>query len=106
MKRRDFVQLAGLGIGGALLPFAVTGHSIPVAALLDSTLDVHQKKALADIALNTARSGGAAVASGGGRMPSLPAVMPWSDLRCGARVRRRTRPPGRSDCAPAVRAGS
>ncbi len=59
VKRRDFVQLAGLGIGGMLLPFPTTGNPIPIEALMDSPLDVAQKKQLADVALNTAKASGA-----------------------------------------------
>ena len=62
MKRRNFVQLAGLGVGGMLLPLYVPGNPIPVEALLDSPLAVEEKKRLADIALNTARSSGATYA--------------------------------------------
>ena len=62
MKRRKFVHLAGLGMGGMLLPLYVPGNPIPVEALLDSPLAVEEKKRLADIALNTARSSGATYA--------------------------------------------
>ena len=62
MKRREFVQLAGLGMGGMLLPFPMMGNTVPVEALLDSPLDVVQKKQLADVALNTAKSNGASYA--------------------------------------------
>ncbi|HEY9048615.1 MAG TPA: TldD/PmbA family protein [Ohtaekwangia sp.] len=62
MKRRDFVQLAGLGIGGMLLPFPTLGNPVPVEALLDSPLDTSQKKQLADVALNTAKGAGATYA--------------------------------------------
>jgi TldD protein len=59
LKRRDFVQLAGLGIGGMLLPLPTMGNPVPLEALLDSPLTATQKKELADIALNTAKSLGA-----------------------------------------------
>ncbi len=62
MKRRDFVQLAGLGIGGMLLPFSTLGNPVPVEALLDIPLDIAQKKQLADVALNAAKSSGATYA--------------------------------------------
>ncbi|MBL7856890.1 MAG: TldD/PmbA family protein [Cyclobacteriaceae bacterium] len=62
MKRRDFVQLAGLGIGGMLMPFPTLGNAVPVEALLDVPLDNAQKKQLADVALNAARSKGATYA--------------------------------------------
>ncbi|HZY79642.1 MAG TPA: TldD/PmbA family protein [Cyclobacteriaceae bacterium] len=59
MKRRDFVQLAGLGLGTLALPLPTLGNPIPVEALLASPIDRAQKKALADAALNTAKSAGA-----------------------------------------------
>jgi TldD protein len=59
MKRRDFVQLAGLGLGGLALPFPMMGSPVSVEALLDVPLSVGQKKQLADAALNVARAGGA-----------------------------------------------
>lgn len=62
MKRRDFVQLSGLGLGGLLLPTSMFGTPISVEALLEVPLTVAQKKSLADVALNTAKSGGATYA--------------------------------------------
>lgn len=62
MKRRDFVQLAGLGLGGLMLPLSVLGKPVPVEALLETPLMTAQKKALADVALNTAKSAGATYA--------------------------------------------
>jgi TldD protein len=62
MKRRDFVQLTGLGLGGLMLPLGVVGNPISVEALLDSPIDPSQKKKLADVALNTAKSKGATYA--------------------------------------------
>ena len=59
MKRRDFVQLTGLGIGGLLLPFPSMGNPISVEAMLEPRIDGKQKKQLADVALNTAKSLGA-----------------------------------------------
>jgi TldD protein len=59
MKRRDFVQLAGLGLGGLALPFPMMGSPVSMEALLDVPLSVGQKKQLADAALNVARAGGA-----------------------------------------------
>ncbi|AYB32311.1 TldD/PmbA family protein [Chryseolinea soli] len=56
MKRREFVQMAGLGIGGMLMTVPLMGNPIPVEALLDVPLDTAQKKQLADVALNTAKS--------------------------------------------------
>lgn len=62
MKRRDFVQLAGLGLGGMMLPLSGFGNSITEEALFDSPLINSQKKQLADVALNTAKSLGATYA--------------------------------------------
>jgi len=62
MKRRDFMQMAGMGAGALLLPIPSFAHDIDPAQLLDPGLDVKQKKALADAALNTARSNGATYA--------------------------------------------
>lgn len=62
MKRRDFVHLTGLGLGGLMLPLGVMGNPISIEALLDSPLDPSQKKKLADVALNTAKSKGATYA--------------------------------------------
>src|SRR5262245_43727043 len=59
MKRRDFVQLAGLGLGTLAIPLSTLGNPVPIEALLDSPLDRAQKKSLADTALNTAKSAGA-----------------------------------------------
>jgi TldD protein len=62
MKRRDFVQLTGLGLGGLMLPLGVMGKPISLEALLESPIDPTQKKRLADVALNTAKSKGATYA--------------------------------------------
>lgn len=62
MKRRDFVQLAGLGLGGMLLPFPSLGNAIHEEQLLEIRLTSAQKKQLADAALNTAKSLGATYA--------------------------------------------
>lgn len=51
--------MAGLGIGGMMLPFGLMGNTVPLEALLDSPLNTVQKKQLADAALTTARSSGA-----------------------------------------------
>ncbi len=60
MKRRDFVQLAGLGAGALMLP-SLPGFAQPVdiERILDPLIDAKQKKQLADVALNTSRSLGA-----------------------------------------------
>ena len=59
MKRRDFLQMAGLGMGATLLPrIPVLGNDIPLETPWYS-VDVALKKKLADVALNEARSKGA-----------------------------------------------
>ncbi|TJY37095.1 TldD/PmbA family protein [Pontimicrobium aquaticum] len=62
MKRRDFIQYAGLGTGALMVPSLLMGSNIPAEALLNPGLDVTTKKLLADVALNTAKSAGATYA--------------------------------------------
>lgn len=62
MKRRDFVQLSGLGAGALLLPTTMMGNNIATEALLEPGMDVLVKKRMADVALNTAKSLGATYA--------------------------------------------
>lgn len=62
MKRRNFVQLAGMGAGAMMMPSLLLGNNIPTEALLEPGMDVLIKKQLADVALNTARSLGASYA--------------------------------------------
>jgi TldD protein len=60
LKRRDFLQLSGLGIGAAMLPnIPVMGNNVSYEALLNGSMDVAVKKRLADAALNAAKSKGA-----------------------------------------------
>ncbi|MCF8323975.1 MAG: TldD/PmbA family protein [Leadbetterella sp.] len=60
MKRRDFLQLSGLGIGAAMLPnIPVMGNNVSYEALLNGSMDVAKKTRLADAALNAAKSKGA-----------------------------------------------
>ncbi len=60
MKRRDFVQLSGMGLGALMLPgFPVHGNTVSAEALLEPGLDVAVKKRLADAALNAAKAKGA-----------------------------------------------
>lgn len=56
------MQIAGLGAGAAMLPFPMLGNAVPVEALLEPGMDAIQKKVLADVALNTAKSMGATYA--------------------------------------------
>jgi TldD protein len=62
MRRRDFVHLAGLGLGGLSLPLNLLGSEISVEAMLAPGLLASEKKTLADAALNTAKSNGATYA--------------------------------------------
>lgn len=62
MKRRNFVQLAGMGVGAAMMPSLLMGNNIPTEALLEPGMDVIIKKQLADVALNTAKGLGASYA--------------------------------------------
>lgn len=62
MKRRDFVQLAGLGMGAMMVPSYVMGRPVAAEVLMEPGMDAASKKVLADIALNTARSMGASYA--------------------------------------------
>jgi TldD protein len=60
LKRRDFLQLSGLGMGAAMLPnIPVMGNNVSYEALLNGSMDVAVKKRLADAALNAAKSKGA-----------------------------------------------
>ena len=62
MKRRNFIQTAGLGAGALMMPSLLLGNNISAEALLAPGMDVAVKKRLADVALNTARSLGATYA--------------------------------------------
>jgi TldD protein len=62
MKRRDFLQLTGMGIGGAMLTVPLLGKAVDVDRLLEMPIDVAEKKRLANIGLNTAKSNGASYA--------------------------------------------
>jgi TldD protein len=61
LKRRDFIQLAGLGLGGAMLSVPVFGNAVPLDSKA-AAIDVAIKKRLADSALNAATSSGASYA--------------------------------------------
>ena len=52
-----------MGLGGLMLPdFSIFGNPIDPSQALNDGIDVAQKKQLADVGLNTARSGGATYA--------------------------------------------
>lgn len=59
MKRRDFIQMAGMGAGALMLPIPSFAQEVDPMRLLDPLMDTVQKKKLADIALNTTKSLGA-----------------------------------------------
>lgn len=59
MKRKDFIYLSSMGLGSLVMP-KFSGFSSPNRILdLQSNLDTQEKKALADIALNSAKGKGA-----------------------------------------------
>ncbi len=62
MKRRNFVQYAGLGTGALMMPSLLVGKPISQEALLTPGMDAALKKQMADVALNTAKSLGATYA--------------------------------------------
>ncbi len=62
MKRRNFVQLAGMGASAMMVPGLMLGNNIPTEALLEPGMDVMLKKRMADVALNTAKGLGASYA--------------------------------------------
>ncbi len=62
MRRRDFIQLAGIGAGAMMLPIPSFAKSVDAERLLDPGMDSSAKKKLADIGLNAARSKGASYA--------------------------------------------
>jgi TldD protein len=62
LKRKDFLQLSGMGAGGLLLGrIPLLGSPVPPDKPLE-TVDTALKKRMADIALNAARSKGATYA--------------------------------------------
>ncbi len=62
MKRRDFLHLAGLGVGASVLQgIPVLGSPVSIERAL-TPVDVALKKRMADVALNTAKSKGATYA--------------------------------------------
>ena len=56
MLRRDFIKMGSAGIGALMLP--IYGNAV-AADVLGTKIDVALKKRLADVALNTAKKGGA-----------------------------------------------
>lgn len=63
MKRRDFLQIAGVGAAGSMvLPSALMGNPVSIERMLDPIMDASRKKSLADVGLNTAKMNGATYA--------------------------------------------
>jgi TldD protein len=63
MKRKEFLHMAGIGLGSLVLPTLPFGtRYIDPSEALQGGMDVGIKKQLADIALNAAKSGGATYA--------------------------------------------
>ena len=62
MKRRNFIQLSGMGAGALIVPMSMMGNNISAEALLAPGMDVIVKKRMADVALNTAKSMGSTYA--------------------------------------------
>ncbi len=60
-KRRDFVKLAGLGLGAAVLPLPAYSYNVPIEQGV-IPMDTLVNKKLADVALNTAKKAGATYA--------------------------------------------
>ncbi|MDZ4076927.1 TldD/PmbA family protein [Hydrocarboniphaga sp.] len=56
MLRRDFIKMSGAGVGALMLP--IYGNAV-AADILGTKIDVALKKRFADVALNTAKKGGA-----------------------------------------------
>ncbi|KQS27659.1 TldD/PmbA family protein [Dyadobacter sp. Leaf189] len=60
MKRRDFMQMSGMGFGAMMLSqVPVIGNPVSEAHLLDPWMDAASKKKLTEVALNAAKSKGA-----------------------------------------------
>ncbi|MBL7864200.1 MAG: TldD/PmbA family protein [Cyclobacteriaceae bacterium] len=59
MRRRDFIQLAGMGAGAMALPFDLSANPVDIARILDPLMDAKAKKVLADVALNVTKGLGA-----------------------------------------------
>jgi TldD protein len=62
VKRRDFIQLTGLGLGALSMPVPLLGHPVDPQQLMVPGMEVARKKQLADVALQAARSNGASYA--------------------------------------------
>ncbi len=62
MKRRKFIQLAGLGAGGTILCVPLIGSEVPTEVMITPIMDTATKKKLSDIALNSATTKGASYA--------------------------------------------
>src|SRR6476620_8397177 len=56
MRRRDFIQMAGMSAGAMMLPISAFANRVDPARFLDPLLDVQQTKALSDDALNIVKT--------------------------------------------------
>ena len=60
MKRNEFIRNASMGMGALFLPKSMLfARHVDASVLLENKIDVAQKKRMADVALNAARSKGA-----------------------------------------------
>ena len=62
MKRKQFIQLSALGAGSLFLPDLLTGSPVDPIQYLNEAADAAEKKVLANMGLNAARSKGASYA--------------------------------------------
>lgn len=62
MKRKDFLQLTSMGVGALMIPDFISGKPVDPSQFLNEGLDASTKKALANVALNAAKSKGASYA--------------------------------------------
>ncbi len=61
MKRRDFIYISGLGVGSLMAPIPIMGRPLGINGAI-TPIATGDKKTLADVALNAARSKGASYA--------------------------------------------
>jgi len=62
LKRKDFLQMTGLGVGALLIPDYLFSKPVDPSQILTDGIDTAAKKALADAALKEAKRGGATYA--------------------------------------------
>ena len=59
MKRREFIRQTGAGLGGIMMAMPAFGNPVHESVFMEMPITVQQKKQLADVALNTAKTAGA-----------------------------------------------